>query len=393
MYYRRFGRTEITMPVLSCGGMRYQYRWQDLPQSDIPAADQANLEATIHRAYELGINHIETARGYGSSEMQLGQVLPQLPRDRITVQTKIGPAPTGEQFLERFNISMNYLKLDYVDLLAFHGVNTPGLLDAVLKPGGCMDAVRKLQKEGRVRFVGFSTHGPTSVIVNAVETGEFDYVNLHWYYVNDTNRPAILAAAMQDMGVFIISPTDKGGMLQAPPEKLVNLCAPLAPMQFNDLYCLSLQEVHTLSIGAARPSDFDAHVGALKHYHDIDNTIEPVQAKLYDEVVRSLGADWAAAWWVGLPESTEMPGEVNVQEIVRLWTYVNAFDLTEWAKGRYNLLGHADHWQPGNNASEFDDDAIKAAVSSSPFADRIPGILRDAHKLLYRAPEKRQSES
>src|SRR5690606_19603820 len=73
MRYRRFGRTELQMPVFSCGGMRYQYKWSDVPLEEVPAENQANLEATVCRALELGINHIETARGYGSSEMQLGQ--------------------------------------------------------------------------------------------------------------------------------------------------------------------------------------------------------------------------------------------------------------------------------------------------------------------------------
>ena len=54
--------------------MRYQHKWEDIDPSEVPDAGQANLEATIHRALELGINHIETARGYGSSEMQLGFV-------------------------------------------------------------------------------------------------------------------------------------------------------------------------------------------------------------------------------------------------------------------------------------------------------------------------------
>ncbi len=92
MRYRRFGRTELLMPVFSCGGMRYQFKWQDVDPKEIPSEDQANLEKCIHRAFELGINHIETARGYGTSEMQLGRVLPTLPRDKIIVQTKVSPA-------------------------------------------------------------------------------------------------------------------------------------------------------------------------------------------------------------------------------------------------------------------------------------------------------------
>ena len=65
MKYRRFGKTELQVPVFSCGGMRYQHKWDDIDPSEVPADGQANLEATIHRALELGINHIETARGYG----------------------------------------------------------------------------------------------------------------------------------------------------------------------------------------------------------------------------------------------------------------------------------------------------------------------------------------
>ncbi|MGY8651308.1 MAG: aldo/keto reductase, partial [Verrucomicrobiia bacterium] len=75
MKYRRFGKTELQMPVFSCGGMRYQHKWSDIEWSEVPEAGQKNLEATIKRAVEVGINHIETARGYGSSEMQLGPVL------------------------------------------------------------------------------------------------------------------------------------------------------------------------------------------------------------------------------------------------------------------------------------------------------------------------------
>jgi hypothetical protein len=44
MKYRRFGRTGIQMPVFSCGGMRYQQSWSDIPWDQVPAAGQANLD-------------------------------------------------------------------------------------------------------------------------------------------------------------------------------------------------------------------------------------------------------------------------------------------------------------------------------------------------------------
>ena len=393
MKYRRFGRTELQMPVISCGGMRYQFKWQDVDPNEVPRQNQENLESIIRHAVELGINHFETARGYGSSEMQLGNILPALPRDKIIVQTKVAPHKKPKDFLKAFEKSLNYLRLDYVDLLALHGVNHRQFLEWSLKKNGCLAAARQLQRGGFIRHIGFSTHATTDIILEMVNSGEFDYLNVHWYFVNDLNWPAIAAAHRRDMGVFIISPNDKGGKLYSPPKKLVDLCAPLTPMQFNDLYCLARQEVHTLSCGAARPSDFDEHVHALDYYDRLSETVAPIEKRLRDEMERMLGADWCQRWFEGLPHYIHVPGEINISEILRLWMHAKSLDLVHWAKMRYNLLGQGDHWFPGENAAKAEQFDMRAALAKSPFAERIQNVLQEAHEMLFDAPQKRSSRS
>lgn len=382
MQYRRFGRTELEMPVFSCGGMRYQFKWKDVPGWQISRESQLNLEATIRRSLEVGINHIETARGYGTSELQLGRILPKLPRHQLIVQTKVSSKPDPKEFRREFDKSLSYLKLDYVDLLGIHGINNDQLLQDTIRPGGCLEVARQLQAQGKVRFIGFSTHGPTDIIVKAIETNQFDYVNLHWYYINQLNWSAIEAATRLDMGVFIISPSDKGGMLYQPPKKLVELCQPLSPMVFNDLFCLSHPQVHTLSLGASKPQDFDEHLKTLAWLDNPAEVLSSIVVRLEEEAIRQLGEDWVKTWHIGLPKPEETPGGINIYVILWLRNLALAYDLYDYAKMRYNLLGNGGHWFPGAKADRLRELDLRQCLAKSPHADKIPALLAETHQLL-----------
>jgi uncharacterized protein len=393
MKYRRFGRTDLSMPVFSCGGMRYQYKWQDLAMPEIPDESQINLEATIRRSLELGINHIETARFYGSSEVQLGQILPKLDRDSFIFQTKIAPEADPKEFLAKFERSMSLLQLDYVDLLGIHGINNTELLEQTIRPDGCLAVAKELQKSGRVRHIGFSTHAPTEVICQTIETGEFDYVNLHWYYINQTNWRAIEAATRHDMGVFIISPTNKGGLLNKPSAKLAELCAPLSPMVFNNLFCLSHPQVHTLSVGASVPTDFDEHLKTLDLLDDAAAVLAPVVQRLEEAAIEKLGATWYHNWRDGLPEHGATPGNINIPMILWLRNLAIAYDMEEYGQLRYNLLENGGHWFPGARATDLAQYDLSDCLRNSPYAAKIPTYLAEADLLLSGAEVKRLSQS
>jgi uncharacterized protein len=402
MQYRRFGRTDLQMPIISCGGMRYQEGWKDKPLGEIGQENQANLEATVRRSVELGINHIETARGYGPSERQLGLVLPKLPRDQIIVQTKVGLEEDPEVFRKNFEDSLERLQLDHVDLLGLHGINDRKDYERACRPGGCFDVAQEFRRQGKVRFVGFSTHGPLDVILDAIRHGEpeigkgFDYVNLHWYYIFQRNWPAIQEAIRRDMGVFIISPSDKGGMLYKPSVKLVELCQPLHPIVFNDLYCLLQNKVHTLSVGAARPSDFDLHMQAVSLMGRADELTGPIVERLTEAMRGATGVGHPEGIGRGMPDHSLVPGELNLEIMLWLRNLAVGWDMIEYGKMRFNLLGSGDSWFPGgkpSNLDEVDPALLVKAAGDSPFADKVPVMLREAIDLLGGEPVKRLSES
>ena len=378
---RRFGRTELPMPVLSLGGMRFQQSWNDLPADQISAESQANLRATLEAAVSAGFRHVETARHYGSSERQLGWLLPQVPDPGRILQTKVPPQSDPAAFEAELRLSFERLGVQRVDLLAIHGLNLPEHLEQTLRPGGCLEVVRRWQAEGRVGSVGFSTHGPLPLIVEAINSGAFDYVNLHWYFIRQDNRPAIEAAIAQDMGVFVISPTDKGGHLHTPSPLLRELCAPLHPIVFNDLFCLSAPGIHTISVGAARPEDLELHLQAVKLLPQAAQVLPPIVARLEQVRREVLGDAWLASWQQGLPDWQDTPGQINLPTLLWLHNLVEAWDLEGYAKARYGLLGAGSHWFPGANADALDQTVseaeLKQVLVASPWADQIPQLLRD----------------
>lgn len=394
---RRFGRTGLQIPVLSLGGMRFQQSWSDLDWHQITPGNQANVEALLRHAQHLGYHHIETARHYGSSERQLGRALATIPDSRPIIQTKVPPRDNAKQFEAELEESMALLGCQAIDLLAIHGINLPEHLEQATGPGGCLEVVRRWQGAGRIGHVGFSTHGPTELIVAAIETKAFDYVNLHWYYIRQDNKEALTAAQAHDMGVFIISPTDKGGHLHSPSARLLELCAPLHPIVFNDLFCLSQPGIHTISVGAAHPQDLDLHLEAVGQLGNAAQLLPPILQRLEAERRKRLGAEWVDSWRQGLPHWKDTPGQINLSALLWLYNLWVAWDLESYVQARYGLMSRDNHWFPGCNANAVDEtvspEALRHALRHSPWTGRILSILRQLKACFGEAKVQRLSSA
>ena len=385
MKYRIFGKTGLAMPVLSCGLMRSMYTWQDVPDSRIPKSRQQELAEVVDSALKNGITHLETARGYGSSERQLAKILAGYTRDSFILQTKVGLEDDPDKFAANVRDSLDRLGQTRVDLLALHGINDHRSLWQACRPGGCLAAARRLQKQGKVDWIGFSGHGDVQVILNTIAhkgDGGFDYMNLHWYTIRQRNTPALEAAAERNMGVFIISPTDKGGMLQNPPEKLCGLSETLTPMQFNDLFCLQRLEIHTISVGASCPGDFDDHLKILPLLEDRD-LVSDIYRKWEQAMEQGCGYCRPDALWRKLPPWDQTPGYMNIGFILWLYNLARGWDLLEFARIRYRLLGLEMSWVAGNDAGDVRrHDLTEIAEQAGLSKKELTAMLEDAHALL-----------
>lgn len=363
MRYRRFGKTNLRLSVFSLGTMRY-------------LSSAENARQTVQQAVSDGINHLETARAYGQSEEYLGAaVLAGLPNERsqLYVTTKIVPSPNPNEMERWIDQSLERLNLDYLDCLAIHGINTQHHLDQTLQG---INGVHQAISDGRVRHLGFSTHAPLEVIQAAINTHLFEFVNLHYYYFFQRNAAAIELAHQNDLGIFIISPADKGGQLYTPSSKLQQLCQPFEPMQLNYRFLLSDRRITTLSVGAANPQELEWPLSVADQDGELSPEEQEVLQRLEATQTEVLGAEQCRQCYECLP----CPEAINIPEVLRLRNLAVAYDMKEFGQYRYRMFENAGHWFPGRKGNRCTD--CGDCLPRCPEQLDIPTLLRDTHQRL-----------
>lgn len=217
---RTLGNTGMKVPVISFGVMR---------------SDNAGL---CKAAYDKGIKLFDTANGYqnGNNEMMLGNFFKSYPRNSFYLATKVKPAgvdregkpskdTTADDFLEKFSMSMSRLGMDYVDILYVHDIRHADLLE--YKP--IVNAVRKLKKEGKIKFMGFSTHSNEAAMVSAAaDLKIYDVIltsfNFKQTYADELSA-AIRKAAKAGIGIVAMKTLAGGGFLDKEKTKRINTSA------------------------------------------------------------------------------------------------------------------------------------------------------------------------
>ena len=263
--YRTLGRTELKLPVLSFGVMN---------------SDSPDL---IRKAIEMGITHLDTAYVYlrGNSELSIGRTLEEInKRDQVYIGTKVyfnrdndngvfltedgrAPGATQEKFDEQLSTCLERLRTDYVDILYNHSIYTPEMVN--YEP--MMKALEKAKKEGKVRFIGISTHrNEPECIRAAVDAGIYDVILTSYGMLWDRKeeiQKAIAYAAEKNIGIVAMK-THGGNRLNRDPDTVIdheaafkwvlsdeNVCTTIPGMTTFDQLDLNFKVMNDMAVAAS----------------------------------------------------------------------------------------------------------------------------------------------
>ena len=312
---RTLGKTGMKVPVISFGVMR---------------ADNPNL---CKAAYEKGIKLFDTANGYqnGNNEIMLGNLLKDYTRDSFYLATKVKPIgvdregkpsdqTTAEDFLSKFNTSLSRLKMDYVDILYIHDIRNPEML--AYKP--IIDTVKKLKKEGKIKFMGFSTHANEPVVIDAAaSTDTWDVIltsyNFKQTYINELNN-AIKKANQAGIGIVAMKTLAGGGFLDKEKTKPINTTAALK-------WVLSNPDVTTTIPGMTDFDQLDLNVKILADISITDQEKKDLLIAGYEKGLYCTGCTKCLA---------SCPMKLPVPDLMRAYMYAYGYSNPAMA---YSLLG------------------------------------------------------
>jgi len=249
--YRTLGKTGMKVPVISFGVMR------------------SDNQSLCKAAYDKGIRLFDTANGYqnGNNETMLGNLFKEYPRNSFYLATKVKAAgvdregkpsseTTAEDFLSKFNTSLSRLQMDYVDILYVHDISNPEYLE--YKP--ILNAVKKLKKDGKVKFIGFSTHRNEASVIDAASSMEDWDVILTSYNFQQAYRKeldaAVKKASAAGIGIVAMKTLAGGGFLDKEKTRPINTTAAIK-------WVLSNPDIHTTIPGMTAFDQLDLNVKLL----------------------------------------------------------------------------------------------------------------------------------
>ncbi|MCQ2969981.1 MAG: aldo/keto reductase [archaeon] len=207
MQYRLIKKTGDEISSIGFGAMR-------LPLKN-GKIDRTEARKLIFHAIDNGINFIDTAYLYGDSETFLGEILTDDIRSKVKICTKL-PAINVKKYedMESFlDEQLRRLNIDCIDYYLIHGVDLKNM-NRLLKRD-LIKFIEKAKSDGKIKYIGFSYHGPKEEFQTVVDCYDWDVVMVQYNYFDENVQASIEGieyVASKNMGIFVMEPL-KGGIL------------------------------------------------------------------------------------------------------------------------------------------------------------------------------------
>jgi predicted aldo/keto reductase-like oxidoreductase len=193
------GKTGMMVTRLGFGGIPIQ------------RLSEAAAVKVVRRCLDLGINFLDTANGYTTSEERIGKAVRGRRKD-VFIATKTFPG-TPEMIQNNLDLSLKRLATDYIDLYQFHGVNNMDTVDRILDPeNGLMKVFEKAKKAGKIRHIGITSH-QIDIARALMKTGRFETLMFPFNFITSEPEIELLPLCRQQGMGFIVMKPLAGGML------------------------------------------------------------------------------------------------------------------------------------------------------------------------------------
>ncbi|MFO8059386.1 MAG: aldo/keto reductase [Bacillota bacterium] len=302
MNYRQLGTTGLSVSVIGFGGV------------PINRVSTQRALRTLHRAFDLGINFVDSARSYGDSEEKIGAALRQYGagREDIIIVTK-SRARDFRGMADDIETSLRALRTEHIHLYQIHDPDREDL-ERALAPGGAVEALTAARDAGKIGHIGVSGHRPR-VLIPAMETGLFETVQLPLNIIDyPLFRENIPAAVRRNLGIIVMKPLC-GGLLESPPRAL--------------RFVLS-HPVSTVIPGMDSPAQVEENAESGREEVDLS---EVDMARLQAEA-EELGREFCRrCGYCGI-----CPAGLKIPEILRFDRYYTSYFSKDWAQEQYRAL-------------------------------------------------------
>jgi predicted aldo/keto reductase-like oxidoreductase len=298
--------------------------------------DDEESTALIHAAIDRGVNFFETATFYCNNRcLEKTGLGIRGQRDEVLLQVKVGTEPdaTADSFRREAESQMARLGVETVDFFQF-GWLAWERLPVLLKRGGSLDGVRKMQDEGLVRYLGFTGHDTPENFIKLLETGLFGSMTVSYHLLNRAYEPTIARARELGVGVLVMNPVG-GGMLANPSDTLTRLIpggaassadAALRFVLANPGATVAVSGMHSLA-------ELAANVQTVETLGELTADDHARICRILDEY-QSLGQQFCTGckYCLPCPHGIDIPGNFH------LYNYHTVYGVESWAKGQYAAL-------------------------------------------------------